>query len=74
MRPGWQTVTSPRASASTPALLDRPGELPPLLTLGEAWALLYVAHLLGSEDAAATDAAREMETRLEHRLKVMIPE
>ncbi|MBL3671668.1 hypothetical protein JL475_38635 [Streptomyces sp. M2CJ-2] len=74
MQPGWQAVTSLRASASTSALLDKPGELPPLLTLGEARALLYVAHLLGLGDAAAADAAGEMEIRLEHRLKVMFPE
>ncbi|WP_181647929.1 hypothetical protein [Streptomyces sp. WAC00263] len=46
------------------ALLDEGGELLPLLTLGEARALLYVAHLLGVGDAAAAEAAREMETRL----------
>ncbi|MER8009637.1 hypothetical protein [Streptomyces sp. NPDC094149] len=55
-------------------LLDEPGELLPLLTLGEARALHYVAHLLGLGDAAAADAAHEMETRLERRLKVMFPE
>jgi hypothetical protein len=54
-------------------LLDAPGELLPLLTLGEARALLFVAHLLGLGDAAAADAAREMEARLERRLKVMFP-
>ncbi|MET7725970.1 hypothetical protein [Streptomyces mirabilis] len=46
------------------ALLNEGVELLPLLTLGEARALLYVAHLLGLGDAAAADAAREMETRL----------
>ncbi|MFI1728207.1 hypothetical protein ACH40E_02995 [Streptomyces acidicola] len=55
------------------ALLDEPGELLPLLTLGEARALLFVAHLLGLGDAAASDAARDMELRLERRLKVMFP-
>ncbi|MFJ9359376.1 hypothetical protein [Streptomyces mirabilis] len=40
------------------ALLDEGGELQPLLTLGEARALLYVAHLLGLGDAAAAEAAR----------------
>ncbi|MEU4168897.1 hypothetical protein AB0F46_18715 [Streptomyces sp. NPDC026665] len=55
-------------------LLDEPGELLPLLTLGEARALLFVAHLLGLGDAAASDAAREMEIRLERRLKVMLPD
>jgi hypothetical protein len=54
-------------------LLDEPGELLPLLTFGEARALHYVAHLLGSGDAAAADAARDMEARLERRLKVMFP-
>jgi hypothetical protein len=54
-------------------LLDEPGEMLPLLTFGEARALHYVAHLLGSGDAAGADAAREMETRLERRLKVMFP-
>ncbi|MGW1171973.1 hypothetical protein [Streptomyces sp. NPDC002550] len=54
-------------------LLDEPSELLPLLTVGEARALHYVAHLLGSGDAAAADAAREMECRLERRLKVMLP-
>ncbi|WP_326790542.1 hypothetical protein [Streptomyces sp. NBC_00151] len=54
-------------------LLDEPGELLPLLTLGEARALRYLAHLLGLGDAAAADADREMETRLERRLKVMLP-
>ncbi|MCX4429619.1 hypothetical protein [Streptomyces mirabilis] len=43
------------------ALLDEGSEL---LPLGEARALLYVAHLLGLGDAAAADAAQEMETRL----------
>lgn len=55
-------------------LLDEPGELLPLLTVGEARALHYVAHLLGLGDDAAADAAREMEIRLERRLKVMFPE
>jgi hypothetical protein len=55
-------------------LLDESGELLPLLTLGEARAMHYVAHLLGLGDAAAADAAREMEVRLERRLKVMFPE
>lgn len=54
-------------------LLDEGGELLPLLTFGEARALHYVAHLLGLGDAAAADAARDMETRLERRLKVMFP-
>ncbi|MFF4834073.1 hypothetical protein [Streptomyces sp. NPDC001315] len=54
-------------------LLDERGDLLPLLTFGEARALLFVAHLLGSGDAAASDAARDMETRLERRLKVMFP-
>ncbi|PBC92438.1 hypothetical protein BX281_0089 [Streptomyces sp. Ag82_O1-15] len=40
------------------ALLNEGSELLPLLTLGEARALLYVAHLLGLGDAAAADAAR----------------
>ncbi|MGW2550663.1 hypothetical protein [Streptomyces sp. NPDC001635] len=55
-------------------LLDEPGELKPLLTFGEARALHYVAHLLGLGDAAGADAAREMEVRLERRLKVMFPD
>lgn len=55
------------------ALLDEPGELLPLLTVGEARALHYVAHLLGSGDAAGAEAAREMEMRLERRLGVMFP-
>ena len=54
-------------------LLDEPGELLPLLTFGEARALHYVAHLLGLGDAAAADAAREMEIRLERRMKVTFP-
>jgi hypothetical protein len=54
-------------------LLDEPGELLPLLTLGEARALHYVAHLLGLGDAAAAVAAQEMEMRLERRLMVMFP-
>ncbi|WP_220295172.1 hypothetical protein [Streptomyces sp. MBT84] len=52
---------------------DEPGELQPLLTFGEVRALHYVAHLLGLRDAAAADAAREMEVRLERRLNVMSP-
>jgi hypothetical protein len=56
------------------ALMDEPGELLPVLTLGEARSLLYVAHLLGLGDAAGSDAAREIEMRLERRLKVMFPE
>ncbi|WP_143658708.1 hypothetical protein [Streptomyces sp. IMTB 2501] len=55
------------------ALLDEPGDLLPLLTFGEARALHYVAHLLGLGDASGADAAREMEMRLERRLKVMFP-
>lgn len=55
-------------------LLDEPGELLPLLTIGEARALHYVAHLLGLGDAAAADAAREMEMRLERRLRVLLPD
>lgn len=55
-------------------LLDEPGELLPLLTVGEARALHYVAHLLGLGDAAGADAAREMEMRLERRLKVLLPD
>ncbi|MGV9707482.1 hypothetical protein [Streptomyces sp. NPDC003483] len=54
-------------------LMDEPGELLPLLTFGEARSLMYVAHLLGLGDAAAAGAAREMELRLERRLKVMFP-
>ncbi|MEU3527531.1 hypothetical protein AB0E62_27295 [Streptomyces sp. NPDC038707] len=54
-------------------LLDEGGDLMPLLTFGEARALHYVAHLLGLGDAVAADAARELETRLERRLKVMFP-
>ncbi|MFC7906442.1 hypothetical protein [Streptomyces nigra] len=54
-------------------LLDEPGELLPLLTLGEARSLAYVAHLLGSGDAAAAMAAQELEMRLERRLMVMFP-
>ncbi|MBW8705354.1 hypothetical protein MBT84_37710 [Streptomyces sp. MBT84] len=55
-------------------LLDEPGKPQPLLTLGEARALHYVAHLLGLGGAAAADAARELELRLERRLKVMFPD
>ncbi|MFI0233128.1 hypothetical protein [Streptomyces sp. NPDC017086] len=54
-------------------LLDEAGELLPLLTFGEARALLHVAHLLGLGDAEAADAAREMEARLTCRLRVMFP-
>ncbi|WP_406369740.1 hypothetical protein OG788_07950 [Streptomyces sp. NBC_00647] len=64
MEPGGEELSN---------LLDEPGELLPLLTVGEARALHYVAHLLGLGDAAGADAAREMETRLERRLKVMFP-
>ncbi|MEU8968117.1 hypothetical protein AB0D11_02380 [Streptomyces monashensis] len=55
-------------------LLDEPGDLLPLLTFGEARALLHVAHLLGSGDAEAAEAAQEMETRLGRRLRVMFPD
>lgn len=54
-------------------LMDEPGELLPLLTFGEARSLMYVSHLLGLGDGAAADAAREMELRLERRLKGMFP-
>jgi hypothetical protein len=67
----WQSMEPGDEELSQ--LLDEPGELLPLLTLGEARALHYVAHLLGLGDAAAADAAREMEIRLERRLKVMFP-
>jgi hypothetical protein len=55
------------------ALMDEPGELLPLLTLGEGRTTLRVAHLLGLGDAEGADAAREMEMRLERRLTVMFP-
>ncbi|MFD4968928.1 hypothetical protein [Streptomyces sp. NPDC058424] len=55
------------------ALLDEQGELLPLLTFGEARALLFVAHLLGLGDAAGAEAARDMEARLSRRLQVMFP-
>ena len=45
-----------------------------VLTLGEARALHHVVHLLGLGDAAAADAAREVELRPERRLKVMFPD
>ncbi|MFJ1650074.1 hypothetical protein ACIOC2_01400 [Streptomyces sp. NPDC088337] len=56
------------------ALLDEQGELLPLLTFGEARALLYVAHLLGLGDASGAEAARDLEMRLSRRLQVMFPE
>ncbi|MFJ8723100.1 hypothetical protein [Streptomyces sp. NPDC093269] len=45
-----------------------------MLTLGEGRALHHVVHLLGLGDAAAADAAREVELRPERRLKVMFPD
>jgi len=40
----------------------------------EGRALHHVVHLLGLGDAAAADAAREVELRPERRLKVMFPD
>jgi hypothetical protein len=55
------------------ALMDEPGELLALATLGEGRTLLRIAHLLGLGDAEGAEAAREMEMRLERRLSVMFP-
>ncbi|MFJ8613595.1 hypothetical protein ACIRH0_41445 [Streptomyces sp. NPDC093675] len=55
-------------------LLDEPGELQRLLTLGGARAVHYVVHLLGLGDAFGAGAAREAEAQLERWLKVMFPD
>lgn len=54
-------------------LLDEPGELQRLLTLGGARAVHYVVRLLGLGDASRAGAAREMEAQLERWLRVMFP-
>ncbi|MGW4560103.1 hypothetical protein ACWEOV_41810 [Streptomyces sp. NPDC004365] len=55
-------------------LLDEPGELQRLLTLGGARAVQYVVRLLGLGDACRAGAAREMEVQLERWLNVMFPD
>ncbi|QDO44054.1 hypothetical protein FNV62_43565 [Streptomyces sp. RLB3-17] len=45
--------------------LDRPGELSPLLTLGEARAARYALHLFGQGDGPGSQAARDLEVRLD---------
>lgn len=56
------------------AVLDTPGELLPLLTFGEARAILYVTHLLGLGDGEASSAARDLEARLSRRLEACSPD
>ena len=58
---------------SLSAELDRPGDLRPLLTHGEARAARYALHLLGQGDGPGSQAARDLEVRLERRLEVMFP-
>lgn len=55
-------------------LLDEPGDLLALLTLGEARVLHHAAHVAGISESPAGEAARELEVRLERRLAVMYPE
>lgn len=55
-------------------LLDEPGNLLALLTLGEARILLHAAHVAGISESPAGEAAQELETRLERRLTLMFPE
>ncbi|MFE7233952.1 hypothetical protein ACFVAF_25445 [Streptomyces sp. NPDC057596] len=55
------------------AELDRPGELRPMLTQGEARAARYALHLFGQGDGPGSQAARDLEVRLERRLEVMFP-
>ncbi|MFF9118230.1 hypothetical protein ACF09Y_21970 [Streptomyces massasporeus] len=56
------------------ALLDEPGDLLSLLTLGEARILMHAAHVAGIAESPAAEAAQELEKRLERRLTVMFPE
>jgi hypothetical protein len=53
--------------------LDRPGKMSPLLTLGEARAARYALHLFGQGDGPGSQAARDLEIRLERRLEAMFP-
>ncbi|MGW5426848.1 hypothetical protein ACWET9_06425 [Streptomyces sp. NPDC004059] len=59
--------------AALSAELDRPSELRPLLTQGEARAARYALHLFGQGDGPGSQAARDLEVRLERRLDVMFP-
>lgn len=56
------------------ALLDEPGEMLPLITLGEARVLHHAAHIAGISESPAGEAALELEARLERRLGVMFPD
>lgn len=56
------------------AALDEPGEMLPLMTLGELRVTRYVADTLGKGDGPGSAAARDLVARLDRRLEVMLPD
>lgn len=67
-------VTDGEVDEKLSGLLDGGGERLPLLTLGEARAIRFVAHLLAQGDGPGSMPAAELVSRLDRRLLFMYPD